>query len=383
MLSRVFVGLSLGLFLASLVQAQLPAELKSHTGFVYSVAFSPDGTMLATGSFDNTVKIWDAKSGKILQTCKGHTNQVYCVSWNNDGSLLASASQDKTIRLWNPKDGKTVKELKGHTEIVDWVAFSPNGKLLASGGLDKSVRLWNAADGKEFKNLGVHKDTIYCVAFSPDGKLLASSSNDGTIKIWNVDGLTESKVLAGKDGVLQVAFGPDSKTLYSCGFDKYLHVWNVTDGKEITVVGPSPDDLHGLAVSKDGKIIVTAGYGGNLRQWDPLALKAKEFQLQDGKKKKMITYCITLTPDDKAVVTGHEAGNAARVTPLDKFTDVKIEKKKEEEKKDDKKKDEKKKDDKKQQAGAVVPVLGVEVCGLQSLDRVVLVRRYQAMPLAA
>ena len=100
MLSRVFVGLSLALFLASMAEAELPAEIKGHNGFVYSVAFSPDGTMLATGSFDGTIKIWDVQSGKVLQTCKGHTNQVYSVAWNHDGSRLASASQDKTIRIW-------------------------------------------------------------------------------------------------------------------------------------------------------------------------------------------------------------------------------------------------------------------------------------------
>ena len=162
-----------------------------------------------------------------------------------------------------------------------------------------------------------------------------------------------------KDGVLQVAFAPDNKTLYASGFDKYLHVWNTADGKEIKALGPTPDDLHGLAVSKDGKIIVTAGYGGNLRVWDVAGEKAKEFQLQDGKKKKMITYCITVTPDDKAVVTGHEAGNAAPITPLDKFVEVKVEKKKEEkkvDKKDDKKKDDKKKDDKKDKTSSAAPL---------------------------
>src|SRR4051812_18099697 len=94
------------------VLAEGPAEFKGHTGLVYSVAFSPDGKVLATGSFDNTVKLWDFATGKELHTLKGHTNQVYCVAFSPDGNLLASASQDKTVRLWNPKDGKFLRELK-------------------------------------------------------------------------------------------------------------------------------------------------------------------------------------------------------------------------------------------------------------------------------
>src|SRR5207253_5574532 len=104
-----------------------PSSFKGHTGLVFSVAFSPDGKVLATGSFDNTVKLWDFATGKELQTLKGHTSSIYGVAFSPDGSLLASGSQDKTIRLWNPKDGKFIKELKGHGDIVNAVIFSNDG----------------------------------------------------------------------------------------------------------------------------------------------------------------------------------------------------------------------------------------------------------------
>jgi len=294
----------------------------------------PNGETLATGSFDNTIKLWDFKTGKELHTLKGHTNSVYCVAFNSDGTLLASASQDKTIRLWNPKDGKLVRELKGHTDIVQSVAFSPDGKFLASGSVDKSVRLWNPADGKEIKNLGVHGGSVYAVTFSPNGNLLVSAGqypepvggkpapNSATIKVWDVKDKKEVRALGDKDkdkeGVTVAAF-LDNDKLVTGGFDKQVHLWDVQSGKELKKMGPTPDDIFGLSVSRDGKQVVTAGYGGSLTVWDLETGKSSfSTQMKGAKTSRLITYCVLFTPDGGAVVTGHEVGNLARVTPLKK-----------------------------------------------------------------
>jgi WD40 repeat protein len=292
---------------------QAPTELKGHTALIYSLAFNPDGRLLATAGFDNNVKLWDFNAGgKEVRTLTGHTGPVYCVVFSPDGTMLASSSTDMTIRLWNVSDGKPLREIKGHTGIVDGIAFSPDGKQLAAGSADKSVRLWNPADGKEVKNLGSHGNSVYAVAFSPDGKLLASAGADALVKLWDVPGQKELKTLKGHDGpVTGVVFTPDNASVISIGLmDRFLRVWNVASGMETKKLGPTPDDLYGITWSRDGKILATSGYGGHIIVWDLAAGKP-----QSDRKIKFGAYCIAFTPDGKALVTGHD-NHTVYITPL-------------------------------------------------------------------
>jgi hypothetical protein len=148
------------------------------------VAFSPDGRLLASGSLDATIKLWEVASGREVRTLSGHTGGVTSVAFSPDGRLLASGSLDATIKLWEVASGREVRTLSGHTGGVTSVAFSPDGRLLASGSGDRTIKLWEVTSGSLVRTLTGHTDWVYSVAFSPDGRLLASGSGDTTITLW-------------------------------------------------------------------------------------------------------------------------------------------------------------------------------------------------------
>ena len=171
--------------------------LRGHTSFARAVAFSPDGKLLATGAADHTVKLWDVAAGNLLRTLSsdGYTltnlfpsrsepYKFWSVAFSPDGKLLATGSDDDMVRVWDVVTGSLLRTLSGHTSYVYSVSFSPDGKLLASG-TGKTIRLWDVATGSLVRTLTGDINSVRSVAFSPDGKLLAEGG-DGKVKLWSV-----------------------------------------------------------------------------------------------------------------------------------------------------------------------------------------------------
>jgi len=200
-------------------------SLQSHSGGVTTVAFSPDATVLASGSYDATVRVWNPATGKCLRILEGHTGPVLGVAFSPDGALLASGG-DRMVRVWDPATGECLRILEGHTGSVMGVAFSPGGALLASGG-DMTVRVWDPATGERLRTLEDHTGLVLGVAFSPGGALLASAGSDRTVRVWDPATGEQLRVLIGHTSMVNaVAFSPAGMLLASVSNDGTVRLWH-------------------------------------------------------------------------------------------------------------------------------------------------------------
>ena len=281
--------------------------LAGHLSYVLSVAFSPDGSRIVSGSSDNTIRLWDAETGDAIgKPLEGHSNFVYSVAFSPDGSRIVSGSEDNTIRLWDAETGDAIgRSLEGHSSSVYSVAFSPDGTRIVSGSWDNTIRLWDAETGDDIgEPLEGHYSYVHSVAFSPDGSRIVSSSLDNTIRLWDVEtGDSIGLPLKGhSSSVYSVAFSPDGSRIVSGSEDNTIRLWDAETGDAIgrPLEGHS-SSVYSVAFSPDGSRIVSGSWDNTIRLWDVETGDAIGRPLEGHSS---YVYSVAFSPDGSRIVSG-------------------------------------------------------------------------------
>ncbi|MBW4561135.1 MAG: serine/threonine protein kinase [Mojavia pulchra JT2-VF2] len=253
----------------------LKNTLTSQSGFFKNgatwftcVALSRDGQTLASGSLDKIIRIWDWGSGKQIRNLKGHADRVNAIAISPDSQTLVSGSRDNTIKVWNLVTGQLLRNIDGHSNSVTTLAISPNAQTLASGSWDNTIKVWNLLNGRLIHTFTGHLDWVYGVAISPDGQTLVSASRDKTIQIWHIESGTLIRSLTGHtDWVTTVAISPQSNLVVSGSRDKTIKLWDMGNGQLLDTLTGHLDLIHSLAISPDGQNIISSSNDGAIKIW--------------------------------------------------------------------------------------------------------------------
>ena len=248
--------------------------LRGHTDGVYTLSFSPDGKMLASGGFDSQILFWDPQTSKTVGNplTGEHTGRLYSIAFSPDGKQLASGGVDKKIVVWDTVTGKKITQLDGHIDTIFSLDFSPDGRILVSGGKDKKLIFW---DMESFKMIGTpiekHKNFIFYLAFSPDGKTLATADSGGEIFLWDVETRQPigEPLLGHRGEVSSVAFSPNGDWLASSGYDGRVILWDVATRQQLGEL-PVTNKSSNISVtfSPDGTLLASGNVDGEVTLWN-------------------------------------------------------------------------------------------------------------------
>lgn len=260
------------------------SRLEAHSTPVWSVSFSPDGKILASGSEDGVIKLWNVSTGEEIKTLPGHSDygqplkEVFSLAFNHDGTILVSGGRDDKIKFWDVSAGKEIRNFYHGDENdarggVRSLTFSPNGKLLASGSEDSTIKLWDSTTGTEiakFQGKGFGDgEGVLAIAFSPDGTMLASGSWVGIVKLWNIKDSEKTKTFNRKsDSVWSLSFHPDGRILAIGSTDGVIKLWDIKSNRQIKAWQAHSSAVWSLCFSPDGNILASGSHDNTIAFWN-------------------------------------------------------------------------------------------------------------------
>ncbi|NET35284.1 MAG: protein kinase [Cyanothece sp. SIO1E1] len=243
--------------------------LTGHSSWVTTVALSPISPVVASGSLDDTIRLWNLQTGALLNILKGHSRGVNAVAMSPHGSALASCSDDDTVKIWDLRSREALYTLRGHSRDVNSVAISSKSRILVSGGEDRSVRLWRLDGGGLIRMLSGATGMIKSVAISSDEQIVASGGLDNRIALWSLKTGEMTQTLRGHfNSVNAIAISPDNKLLASGSKDKTIKLWDLQTGALLNTLEGHAREVNAVVISADGKILMSSSTDATIKIWD-------------------------------------------------------------------------------------------------------------------